>query len=143
MKTGVKRPLTKRPKIAFQDQLLLNEGQTYCRMLQGGHSAILLTFIKLPFVIKIFVLYILSGCFTHVLHRLYFVCESNIGFDEATVCAGSFEHSRLAYASLEQSLCVLCHFTFILDTHKLHRNSMWLLNEIFYCLLNRSISLNI
>ena len=26
----------------------------YCRMLQGEHSAILLTFIKLPFVIKIF-----------------------------------------------------------------------------------------
>ena len=28
----------------------------YCRMLQGKHSAILLTSIKLPFVIKIFVL---------------------------------------------------------------------------------------
>ena len=33
-------------------------------MLQGEHSAILLTFIMLPFVIKIFVLSILSGCFT-------------------------------------------------------------------------------
>ena len=31
------------------------------------HSAILLTFIKLPFVIKIIVLYILSGCFTQIL----------------------------------------------------------------------------
>ena len=31
-------------------------GQTYCGMLQGEHSAILLTFIKLPFVIKILVL---------------------------------------------------------------------------------------
>ena len=39
------------------DQLSLNAGQKYCRMLQGEHSAILLTFIKLPFVIKIFVLY--------------------------------------------------------------------------------------
>ena len=28
----------------------------YCRMLQGEHSTILLTFIKLPFVIKILVL---------------------------------------------------------------------------------------
>ena len=28
----------------------------YCRMFQGEHSVILLTFIKLPFVIKIFVL---------------------------------------------------------------------------------------
>ena len=43
----------RRPKIVCQDQLSLNAGQKYCRML---HSAILSTFIKLPFVIKIFVL---------------------------------------------------------------------------------------
>ena len=36
-------------------------------MLQGGHSAILSTFIKLPIVIKIFVLSIISGRFTQVL----------------------------------------------------------------------------
>ena len=36
-----------------QDQLSLNADQKYC---QGKHSAILLTFIKLPFVIKISVL---------------------------------------------------------------------------------------
>ena len=64
-KTCVKQPLSKRPEIGFQDQLLLNAGQKYCRMLpfagqkycrmlQGEHSAILLTFIKLPFVSKIF-----------------------------------------------------------------------------------------
>ena len=46
----------KRPKIGFQDRLSLNAAQKYCRMLQGEHSAILLTFIKLPLVIKIFVL---------------------------------------------------------------------------------------
>ena len=46
----------KRSKIGFQDQLSLNAGQKYCRMLQWEHSAILSTFIKLPFVIKIFVL---------------------------------------------------------------------------------------
>ena len=71
-KTCVKRPLSKRPKIGFQDQfktnfqdqLLLNAGQNFCRMLQGEHSAILLTFIKLPFVIKIFVMSSLSGRFT-------------------------------------------------------------------------------
>ena len=39
-----------------QDRLSLNAGQKYCRMLQGEHSAILATFIKLPYVIKIFVL---------------------------------------------------------------------------------------
>ena len=60
-KTCVKRPLSIRQKTGFKDQLLLNAGQKYCRMLQGEHSAILSTFIKLPIVIKIFVLSILSG----------------------------------------------------------------------------------
>ena len=62
-KTCVKRPLSKRPKIGFQDQLSLDAGQKYCRMLQGEHSAILSTFIKLPFVIKIFVLSIFGWSF--------------------------------------------------------------------------------
>ena len=47
----------RRPKIGFQDQLSLNAGQKYCRIL---HFAILSTFIKPPFVIKIFVLSILG-----------------------------------------------------------------------------------
>ena len=46
----------KKTKIGFPDRLLHNAGQKYCRMRQAEHSAILLTFIKLPFVIKIFVL---------------------------------------------------------------------------------------
>ena len=65
-KTCVKRPLPKRPKIGFQDQLSLNAGLKYCRMLQVEHSTILLTYIKLPFVIKIFVL---SYFWVAVLHR--------------------------------------------------------------------------
>ena len=67
-KICVKQPLSKRPKIGFQDQLSLNADQKYCRM----HSAIFLTFIKLPFVIKVFVL---SGHFTQVL--LYTVCHKS------------------------------------------------------------------
>ena len=43
-------------KIGFQYQLSLNAGQKYWRMLQGEHSAILSTFIKLLFSIKTFVL---------------------------------------------------------------------------------------
>ena len=62
-KTCVKRPLSKGPKIGFQDQLWLNAGQKYCRMLQGEHSAILLTFVKLTFVIKIFVLSLFEWLF--------------------------------------------------------------------------------
>ena len=46
----------RRPKFGFQDRLSLNAGQKYFRMLQEEHSAILSTFFKLPFVIKVFVL---------------------------------------------------------------------------------------
>ena len=46
-------------------------------MLQN--SAILPTFVKLPFVIKIFVLSIFSGCFTQVL--LYLDTFNNISLD--------------------------------------------------------------
>ena len=66
-KTCVKRPLSKRPKIGFQDQLMINAGQKYFRMLLSEcskeHSAILSTFIKLPFVIQIFVLSIFEWPF--------------------------------------------------------------------------------
>ena len=55
-KTCLKRSLKKKTKIGFQDQLSFNACQKYCRMLQGEHSAILKTFIKLPFVIMTFVL---------------------------------------------------------------------------------------
>ena len=41
----------------------LNADQQYCRMLPLEHSAILLSFIKLPFVIKMFVLSIFEWPF--------------------------------------------------------------------------------
>ena len=50
-------------KLFFQYQSSLNAGQKYCRMLHGEHSAILSTFIMLPFVIKIFVLSIFEWPF--------------------------------------------------------------------------------
>ena len=53
-KTCLKRPILERPKIGFQDKLSLNAGQKYCRMHPLEHSAILTTFIKLPFVFKTF-----------------------------------------------------------------------------------------
>ena len=56
MYSTVKQPLSRTTKVRFQDQLSHNEGQKYCRMLQWEHSAILSTFIKLPIVIKVFVL---------------------------------------------------------------------------------------
>ena len=74
-KTCLKRPLqTKRPKIGFQDRLSLNAGQKYCRILQEEHSAILSTFIKLTFVIKIFDLSIfewpLKAGFTVIIYSI-------------------------------------------------------------------------
>ena len=66
-----KATLKKTENNGFQDQLSLNAGQKYRRMLQGEHSAILLTFIKLPIVIKIFNGLFWSGCFG-VLHRFYY-----------------------------------------------------------------------
>ena len=74
-KICVKQPLSKRQKIHFRDQLSLNAGQKYCRMLQGEHSAILSTFIKLQFVMKIFVLSTFewpfyTGCTLHDISEL-------------------------------------------------------------------------
>ena len=77
-KIFVKRPLSKIPKIGFQEQLSLNTSQKYCRMLQGEHSAILSTFIKQPIVIKIFVLSILRVA---VLHR--FNCKRAITYKKS------------------------------------------------------------
>ena len=54
-KTCLKWLLKKRPKIGFQYRSLLNAGQKYCIIIQWEHSAILSTFIKLPFTIKTFV----------------------------------------------------------------------------------------
>ena len=75
-KQNTVKSLYKRPQIGFQDQLSLIAGQKNYRMLQGEHSAILWTFIKLPFVVKIFVLYILSGHFTQVLLYIVFKMSS-------------------------------------------------------------------
>ena len=62
-KTCVKWSLSKGPKIGFQDKLSLNAGKKYCRMLQVEHSAIILTFIKIPFIIKNIVLSIFEWPF--------------------------------------------------------------------------------
>ena len=62
-KTCLKRPLKNNTNIGFHDQLLLNAGQKYCRMLQGEQSEFLLASIKLSFVIKICVLSIFEWPF--------------------------------------------------------------------------------
>ena len=54
---------SQKDKKCYKDQLSLNAGQKYWRMLQVEHSAILSTFINLPFIIKIFVLSIFEWPF--------------------------------------------------------------------------------
>ena len=79
-KTCLKLPLSKRPKMGFQDQLSLNVGQKYCRMLQGEHSAILSTCNELPHSFKTFVLSIFERplktgftvCFILVIRIMYY-----------------------------------------------------------------------
>ena len=68
-KSFVKRPRSKKSKIGFQDQLSLIAGQKYCRMLKVVHSAILLTFIKLPLILSLRSLFCpcLCGRFTQIL----------------------------------------------------------------------------
>ena len=56
------RKATKTNKQLYSSKVLQN-----APLAPREHSAILLTFIKLPFVIKIFVLSILGGCFMQVL----------------------------------------------------------------------------
>ena len=61
----------KRPKIGFQDRLSLNAGQNYCRML-----------IKLPFVVKTFVLSIFEWPFVTrftVIPRKYMQTDRQAG----------------------------------------------------------------
>ena len=81
-------------KIGLQVQLSLNAGQKYCRMLQGEHSAILLTFIKLPFVVKkhCFVFF-WSGCFTQVLFIYLFSVNKQLADKERV--AAALENSHL------------------------------------------------
>ena len=65
-------------KIGFLDRLLLNAGQKYCRMLRGEHSEILLTFVKLQFAIKTFVLSIINWPITTgftVYHKCSVCCS--------------------------------------------------------------------
>ena len=56
VKPALSSHLKRKPKIGFQDRLSLNAAQKYCRMLPLEHSAILLSCIKLPIIIKIVVL---------------------------------------------------------------------------------------
>ena len=62
-KTCVKQSLSKRPQIGFQDQLLLNAGQNYCRMILQYFPPSLSYHLSFRSLFYLF----LSGRFTQVL----------------------------------------------------------------------------
>ena len=74
----------------------------YCRMLQEEHSAILLTFIKLPFVIKIFVLSIFEwlfySCFTvhpNMVFKIMAILGSSLRLADRLICVLSCRKSQI------------------------------------------------
>ena len=94
-KTCLKGYLLKRPQIGFQDRLWLNYArQKDCRLLEGEHSAKLSTFIKLPFVIKTFILSIFEWPFYTdftVLLRTSYLLQ----FFVYNFCYSIYDHHRL------------------------------------------------
>ena len=63
-------------KLVFKTNYRFMQVKSIAECSKGEHSAILLTFIKLPFVIEILVLSILSGRFTQVLLYMSGYCTS-------------------------------------------------------------------
>ena len=107
--TYVIRPLSKDTKLGFHDQLSLNAGQKYCRMIKEEQSAILLAFIKLPFANKIFVLSIYewpfyngftvvngyAGVFSGASFSSYFVYASSEGPGESvSLCRLAYKQNK-------------------------------------------------
>ena len=74
-----------------------------CRRLQGEHSAILLTFIKLPFVIKTFVLSSLNGILRQVL--LYPACRELTRGQKFHSSARNYEWNLERTSNSSQSTC--------------------------------------
>ena len=66
-KTCVKQPLSKWQKIGFQDQLSLNAGQKYCRMLQGEILQYFRPLLSYHLTLRSLFCLFLNGSFTPVL----------------------------------------------------------------------------
>ena len=71
-KISVKRPLSKRAKIGFQDQLLLNAGQKHCRLSNGNILQYFRPSLSCHLSLRSLFYLFLSGRFTQVL--LYCLC---------------------------------------------------------------------
>ena len=113
-KTCVKQPLSKGPKIGFQYQLSLNAGQMHCS------SATLLTFIKLPNVIKIFVLSIFESPF----YTSFTVNQSTIAPPEGLYLKISIQWSPLEkWETRLQMWCLIVLIPALFLTFRLYDGS--------------------
>ena len=74
-KTCLKRPLKEITKIGFQDQLSLNAGEKYCRMLQWEHSAIFQPSLSYHLSLRSMFCLFLSDRLRQVLQ--YMKCQNN------------------------------------------------------------------
>ena len=107
----------------YQDRLSLNAGRKYCKTLQGEHSAILLTSIKLPFVCKTSVLSILSGCLRQVLlktnTRLFSRYNSFLVYKRKKMSPPGFrsKHIKICFSRSSTYSVLSLHMT--LPTHAL------------------------
>ena len=102
-------------------------------MLQGEHSAIRSTFIKLPFVINIFVLSILSGRFTQVL--LYMITIILAQKRENTNSLLLFCMEKMHLCTL--SINILITFMSILDIKFAHDYLYRIKSANRYCRANQ------
>ena len=101
--------ISKRPKIGFQDNYRLMQVKSIAECSKREHSAILLTFIKLTFVIKIIVLsifelpcytvllYLAFGLKLHLLKYLYVRAEMILARESD--CSHALAHQNLCWFS--------------------------------------------
>ena len=113
-KTCVKRPISKRSNIVFKTNYRLMQVKSIAKYSKGEHSATRSTFSKLPFVIKTFVLSILSGRFTQVLLYiantiLYFIIHC---INILLVMHASISYATCAWQEMYQLSIKLCSFLF-------------------------------
>ena len=109
-KTCVKRPPQKDNKLVFKTNYRLMQVKSIAECSKGDYSAILLTFIKLPFVIEIFNLYVFEWLFIQVL--LYLVCGSSLVVILLLTRCFCCSHCLLGLCVLSLFCCAVCSVFF-------------------------------
>ena len=99
-KTCVKRPLSKRPQFGFQDGLLLNACQKYCRMLQGSILQYFPPSLSNHLSLRSLFCLFLSGPFTQVLLLLCLKSKAGINLKHVTLINSAVTPTNQSNAQL-------------------------------------------